>query len=70
MAKRGPSRTDLGPKDKNVAVEPLKRLSVSEVTTLHSSFDSDVTNYSAAGLGGIGLWESKLAGRDLDEVGG
>src|ERR1035438_4920682 len=44
------------------------RLSVSEVTTLHSDFETDLANYAAAGLGGIGIWESKLAGRDLNEV--
>jgi len=47
----------------------VDRLSVSEVTTIHSSFDSDVANYAAAGLGGIGVWESKIAGRDIGEVG-
>ena len=46
----------------------INRLSVSEVTTLHSSFDSDVASYHAAGLGGIGVWESKLDGRDLRET--
>jgi len=49
-------------------MDRVSRLSVSEVTTLHSSFDSDVASYSAAGLGGMGVWESKLAGRDLHEV--
>ena len=49
-------------------MDRIGRLSVSEVTTLHSSFDVDVASYSAAGLGGIGVWESKLAGRDLGEV--
>ena len=45
-------------------MERVDRLSVSEVTTLHASFESDVATYSAAGLGGIGVWESKIAGRD------
>ena len=49
-------------------MDRIDRLSVSEVTTLHSPFDSDVATYTAAGLGGIGVWESKLAGRDLHEV--
>ena len=44
------------------------RLSVSEVTTLHAPFDSDVATYAAAGLGGIGVWESKIAGRDRKEI--
>ncbi len=49
-------------------MERVDRLSVSEVTTLHASFESDVATYSAAGLGGIGVWESKIAGRDPNEV--
>jgi len=49
-------------------MERVDRLSISEVTTLHSSFESDVATYSAAGLGGIGVWESKIAGRDPNEV--
>jgi sugar phosphate isomerase/epimerase len=49
-------------------MEPMGRLSVSEVTTLHASFDSDLATYTAAGLGGIGVWESKLAGRDRREI--
>jgi len=49
-------------------MDRVDRLSVSEVTTLHASFESDVATYRAAGLGGIGVWESKLVGRDLNEV--
>ena len=49
-------------------MERVDRLSVSEVTTLHASFESDVATYSAAGLGGIGVWESKITGRDPHEV--
>ncbi|MGD0983328.1 MAG: sugar phosphate isomerase/epimerase [Acidimicrobiales bacterium] len=49
-------------------MDRIDRLSVSEVTTLHSPFDSDVATYAAAGLGGIGVWESKLRGRDTHEV--
>jgi len=36
------------------------RLSVSQVTTLRSSFADDVRSYAAAGLDGIGIWELKL----------
>jgi sugar phosphate isomerase/epimerase len=36
------------------------RLSVSQVTTLRSSFADDVRDYAAAGLNGIGVWEVKL----------
>ena len=36
------------------------RLSVSQVTTLRSSFADDVRDYAAAGLAGIGVWELKL----------
>jgi sugar phosphate isomerase/epimerase len=39
-------------------VEP--RLSVSQITTFRSSFADDVRAYAAAGLAGIGIWESKL----------
>ena len=49
-------------------MDQIDRLSVSEVTTLHASFESDVATYRAAGLGGIGVWESKLTGRDPYEV--
>lgn len=36
------------------------RVSVSQITTLSSSFADDVRNYAAAGLDGIGVWELKL----------
>jgi sugar phosphate isomerase/epimerase len=36
------------------------RLSVSQITTLRSSFAEDVRAYAAAGLDGIGIWELKL----------
>jgi sugar phosphate isomerase/epimerase len=39
-------------------VEP--RLSVSQITTLNSSFADDVRSYRDAGLQGIGIWELKL----------
>jgi sugar phosphate isomerase/epimerase len=36
------------------------RLSVSQITTLRSSFADDVRDYAAAGLDGLGVWELKL----------
>jgi sugar phosphate isomerase/epimerase len=36
------------------------RLSVSQVTTLSSSFADDLRSYAEAGFDGIGIWESKL----------
>jgi sugar phosphate isomerase/epimerase len=36
------------------------RVSVSQITTLRSSFAEDVRDYAAAGLDGIGVWELKL----------
>jgi sugar phosphate isomerase/epimerase len=36
------------------------RLSVSQITTLRSSFADDVRDYVEAGLDGIGVWELKL----------
>jgi len=36
------------------------RLSVSQITTLRSSFAEDVRDYAAAGLAGLGIWEQKL----------
>ena len=39
------------------------RLSVSQITTLHSSFAEDLRDYVAAGLAGIGVWEMKLGER-------
>jgi sugar phosphate isomerase/epimerase len=36
------------------------RLSVSQITTLRSSFAEDVRDYAAAGFDGIGVWELKL----------
>jgi len=41
-----------------VGVEP--RVSVSQITTVRSSFADDVRLYSDAGLAGIGVWELKL----------
>jgi sugar phosphate isomerase/epimerase len=36
------------------------RLSVSQITTLRSTFADDVRAYAAAGFDGIGIWELKL----------
>jgi sugar phosphate isomerase/epimerase len=45
------------------------RVSVSQITTLRSSFAEDVRDYAAAGLDGIGVWELKLAeGRDAEAL--
>ncbi|MFL5928162.1 MAG: sugar phosphate isomerase/epimerase family protein, partial [Gaiellaceae bacterium] len=44
------------------------RLSVSQVTTLRSSFADDVRDYAAAGLEGIGIWELKLGDGPDDEA--
>jgi sugar phosphate isomerase/epimerase len=38
----------------------LPRFSISQVTTLASSFANDVRAYNAAGVDGIGVWELKL----------
>ncbi len=43
---------------------PAAALSVSQITTLRSSFADDVRAYAAAGLDGIGVWELKLEGGD------
>jgi sugar phosphate isomerase/epimerase len=40
------------------------RVSVSECTTFHASFEDDLTGYSAAGADGIGIWEFKLPAGD------
>ena len=43
------------------------RISVSQITTLRSSFADDLRRYAEAGLDGIGVWELKLAeGEDLE----
>ncbi|HEX4519805.1 MAG TPA: sugar phosphate isomerase/epimerase [Gaiellaceae bacterium] len=42
-------------------------LSISEISTLHASFEDDLTAYAAAGLDGIGIWELKL-GDASDDV--
>src|SRR5258708_39309212 len=45
------------------------RLSVSQITTLRSSFAEDVRDYAAAGFDGIGVWELKLGeGADTEAL--
>ena len=45
------------------------RFSISQITTLTSTFAADVRAYAAAGLDGIGVWEIKLAdGKDADAL--
>ena len=45
------------------------RLSVSQITTLRSSFAEDVRDYAAAGFDGIGVWELKLGeGADAEAL--
>jgi sugar phosphate isomerase/epimerase len=39
---------------------PHPRVSVSQISTLHASFEDDLQAYAAAGLDGIGIWEQKL----------
>ncbi len=47
----------------------MPRVSVSEITTLSSSFAEDLRVYAAAGADGIGIWELKLAdGRDAEAL--
>jgi sugar phosphate isomerase/epimerase len=45
-------------------VEP--RVSVSQITTVRSSFADDVRLYAATGLAGIGVWELKLGDDSLE----
>jgi len=44
----------------------MARLSISETTTYRWSFEQDVMNYRAAGVGAIGVWRQKLS--DFGEV--
>jgi sugar phosphate isomerase/epimerase len=39
---------------------PKPKFSVSQVTTLHQTFDEDLEVYAKAGVEGIGIWEFKL----------
>ena len=41
-------------------------LSLSEISTVGASFADDVRAYSAAGFGGIGIWEMKLGDDEVD----
>jgi sugar phosphate isomerase/epimerase len=53
-----------------VSREPdqLPRVSVSQVSTLASSFADDLSDYAAAGLDGIGIWELKLGDGPDDDA--
>jgi len=53
-----------------VSSEPdqLPRVSVSQVSTLASSFADDLRDYAAAGLDGIGIWELKLGDGPDDDA--
>jgi sugar phosphate isomerase/epimerase len=42
------------------------RVSVSQISTLHASFEDDLKAYAAAGLDGIGIWELKLGDGAVD----
>ena len=44
------------------------RVSVSQITTLRSSFAEDIRDYADAGLAGIGIWELKLGDGPDDEA--
>lgn len=50
-------------------VSELPRVSVSQVSTLASSFADDLRDYAAAGLDGIGIWELKLDDESLEQFG-
>ena len=50
-------------------VSELPRVSVSQVSTLVSSFADDLRDYAAAGLDGIGIWELKLDDESLEQFG-
>jgi len=44
------------------------RVSVSQITTLRSSFTEDIRDYADAGLAGVGIWERKLGDGPDDEA--
>lgn len=45
----------------------VPRVSISQVSTLASSFADDLRDYAAAGLDGVGIWESKLDDESLEQ---
>jgi len=45
----------------------VPRVSVSQVSTLGSSFADDLRDYAAAGLDGMGVWELKLDDESLEQ---
>lgn len=49
-------------------VSAVLKVSISCPTTWTSTVFEDIENYSAAGAGGIGLWEFKFAGHDDGEI--
>ena len=49
------------------ATQQLPLFSISQVSTLASSFAEDVRAYTAAGADGIGIWELKLDDGSLEE---
>jgi len=48
----------------------VPRLSVSQISTLNSTFADDIRTYRAAGFDGIGVWELKLpaVGSDAERL--
>jgi sugar phosphate isomerase/epimerase len=44
------------------------KLSLSEISTVNSSFQEDVAAYAAAGFDGIGIWEMKLPDDDAANI--
>jgi hypothetical protein len=47
-------------RDRNRIACIRPRFSISQITTLTSTFAADVRAYAAAGVDGIGVWEIKL----------
>lgn len=50
----------MGRVTRSSGVSEVPRVSVSQVSTLASSFADDLHDYASAGLDGIGIWELKL----------
>ncbi len=44
------------------------RVSVSQISTLHATFEDDLATYAVAGLDGIGIWELKLGDGPDDDA--